>query len=138
MLEADHGEYLEVYGTAQQAAALSQRGPRPQARRARPTRSPSQSADVPSAATRDYDVWRRYDRVAGDNKEQFLELYDRLEGMSIVKKVILGKTRMNRDIVALKVTEKAKTRTDDTRPAVLYDAMQHAREWLAARPTSAR
>ena len=38
---------------------------------------------------------------------------------------------MGRDIVALKVTQNAKTRTDNTRPAVLYNAMQHAREWLA-------
>ena len=91
----------------------------------------SQSADVPVGSDATYNVWRRYDRVAGDNKEQYLELYDRLEGMSIVKKVILGKTRMNRDIVALKVTQNAKTRTDNTRPAVLYNAMQHAREWLA-------
>ena len=38
---------------------------------------------------------------------------------------------MGRDIVALKVTQNAKARTDNTRPAVLYNAMQHAREWLA-------
>ncbi len=51
--------------------------------------------------------------------------------MNIVKKVNLGKTHMGRDIIALKVTSNAKTRTDGTRPAVLYNAMQHAREWLA-------
>ena len=44
---------------------------------------------------------------------------------------MLGKTHMGRDIVALKVTQNAKARTDNTRPAVLYNAMQHAREWLA-------
>ena len=38
---------------------------------------------------------------------------------------------MGRDLVALKVTQNAKARTDNTRPAVLYNAMQHAREWLA-------
>ena len=69
--------------------------------------------------------------------------------MSIVKKVVLGQTHMGRDIVALKVTQNAKARTDNTRPAVLYNAMQHAREWLAGetckrtlnllhRPTTAR
>ena len=66
-----------------------------------------------------------------DTKEQYLELYDRLEGMSIVKKVVLGQTHMGRDIVALKITQNAKARTDNTRPAVLYNAKQHAREWLA-------
>ena len=43
----------------------------------------------------------------------------------------IGTTHMGRDIIALKVTQNAKTRTDNTRPAVLYNAMQHAREWLA-------
>ena len=38
---------------------------------------------------------------------------------------------MGRDIWALKVTRNAKTTTDDARPAVLYNAQQHAREWLA-------
>ncbi|WP_053226210.1 M14 family zinc carboxypeptidase [Solirubrobacter soli] len=130
MVEADHGSYLEIYGTAKQAAALTKQGLAP-ALQGKANTVTSQSADVPVGSDAQYNVWRRYDRVAGDNKEQYLELYDRLEGMSIVKKVILGKTRMNRDIVALKVTSGAKTRTDNTRPAVLYNAMQHAREWLA-------
>ena len=60
---------------------------------------------MPVGSDAPYNVWRRYDRVPGDNKEQYLELYDRLEGMSIVKKVMLGKTHMGRDIVALKVTQ---------------------------------
>jgi murein tripeptide amidase MpaA len=78
-----------------------------------------------------YKVWRRYDRVPGDGKEQYLELYDRLAQLSIVKRVDIGDTVLGRDIVALKVTAGAKTRRDNTRPAVLYNAMQHAREWLA-------
>ena len=131
MVEADHGGYLEIYGTAKQAAALSKEGLAPTLQGKADTRSRRSPPTSRSAATRQYNVWRRYDRVPNDNKEQFLELYDRLEGMSIVKKVILGKTHMNRDIVALKVTQNAKTRTDNTRPAVLYNAMQHAREWLA-------
>ena len=38
---------------------------------------------------------------------------------------------MGRDIWALKVTRNAKTISDNARPAVLYNAQQHAREWLA-------
>ena len=38
---------------------------------------------------------------------------------------------MGRDIWALKVTKNAKTIADNARPAVLYNAQQHAREWLA-------
>jgi murein tripeptide amidase MpaA len=131
MVEADHhGEYLEVYGTAKQAKSLAAAGLAPKLV-GEANVAGSQAADVPVGSDAQYNVWRRYDRVPNDGKEQYLELYDRLEGMSIVKKVILGKTRMNRDIVALKVTQNAKARTDNTRPAVLYNAMQHAREWLA-------
>ena len=130
MIEADHGSYLEIYSTARQATALGKDGLAPKLQGKANTVT-SQAADVPVGSDATYNVWRRYDRVAGDGKEQYLELYDRLEGMSIVKKVILGKTHMGRDIVALKVTQNAKARTDNTRPAVLYNAMQHAREWLA-------
>ena len=34
----------------------------------------------------------------------------------------IGTTHMGRDIIALKVTQNAKARTDNTRPAVLYNA----------------
>jgi zinc carboxypeptidase/immune inhibitor InhA-like protein len=76
-------------------------------------------------------VWTRYDRVPGDGKEQYLEQYDRLAQKSIVKREVIGKTYLGRDIVALKVTKNAKHTRDNSRPAVLYNALQHAREWLA-------
>src|ERR1700712_264989 len=102
MIEADHGSYLEVYSTAKQAVALTRDGLAPRLQ-GKANVAGSQAADVPVGSDATYNVWRRYDRVAGDGKEQYLELYDRLEGMSIVKKTILGKTHMGRDIVALKV-----------------------------------
>jgi hypothetical protein len=84
-----------------------------------------------SGSDAEWDVWTRFDRVAGDNKEQYQEQYDRLSALPIVKREVLGKTYLNREIVALKVTKDAKTTADGSRPAVLYNAMQHAREWLA-------
>ena len=51
MVEADHGEYLEIYGTAKQAAALTSRASRPRCR-ARPTRSRRRPPTSRSAATR--------------------------------------------------------------------------------------
>ena len=69
--------------------------------------------------------------MPGDGKEQYLEQYDRLAQKSIVKREVIGKTYLGRDIVALKVTKNAKHTRDNSRPAVLYNAMQHAREWLA-------
>ena len=134
MTEADHGRYLEIYGTAGQIADLRKDGisTRLVGKQARTAAAAADAAALPpTGSDAAFSVWRRYDRVAGDTKEQYLELYDRLEGMNIVKKVVLGKTVLGRDIVALKVTKNAKATTDDTRPAVLYNAMQHAREWLA-------
>ena len=133
MTEADHGSYLEVYGTARQIAEL-RRDEGIKAKlvgRGRSVKSASTAAVPPAGSDAAYNVWRRYDKVAGDTKEQYLELYDRLEGKSIVKKVPLGTTHLGRQILALKVTKNAKATTDNTRPAVLYNALQHAREWLA-------
>ena len=134
MTEADHGSYLEVYGTASRLAELRREEGIKAKRvgRQRTLKGAASSAAVPPPGSdAAFNVWRRYDKVAGDSKEQYLELYDRLEGKSTVKKVTLGTTRLGRPIVALKVTKNAKAQTDNTRPAVLYNAMQHAREWLA-------
>jgi len=133
MTEADHdGRYLEVYGTADQIADL-QRDEGIRARLVRSEREAAASASAlpPVGSDASYNVWRRYDKVPGDAKEQYLELYDRLEGKNIVKKVPLGTTHLGRQIIALKVSKNAKSRTDNTRPAVLYNALQHSREWLA-------
>ena len=49
----------------------------------------------------------------------------------LVAKRVVGKTHGGRDIVALQVTKGATGSDVADRPAVLYNAMQHAREWLA-------
>jgi murein tripeptide amidase MpaA len=86
-----------------------------------------------SGSDAEWDVWTRYDAVAGDTKEQYREQYDRLTTQydSIVKQETIGTTYLGRPIIALKVTKDAKTTPDNSRPAVLYNALQHAREWLA-------
>ena len=48
-----------------------------------------------------------------------------------VKKVSVGTTHLGRPIWAIKVTKNADTEADNSKPAVLYNAQQHAREWLA-------
>ena len=67
MLEADHGEYLEVYGTDKQAAELKKEGLEPTLQGKANTVT-TQSADVPVGSDATYNVWRRYDRVAGDKR----------------------------------------------------------------------
>ena len=145
--EGRRGRTVEVYGTAAQIAKL-RRSSRLRARlvrdrRGRTTaqrskifarrgaRARSAQALPYTGSDAAYKVWRRYDAVPNDGKEQYLELYDRLANRNIVKRVDIGDSDMGRDIIALKVTKQAKTTPDDSRPAVLYNAMQHAREWLA-------
>ncbi|MPZ54408.1 MAG: zinc carboxypeptidase [Acidimicrobiia bacterium] len=48
----------------------------------------------------------------------------------LVKLVDIGDTIQGRDVWALKVTKNANQRSDGQRPAVLYSAAQHAREWI--------
>ena len=78
-------------------------------------------------------VWRKYDAQAGDGREQYTELYRRLARQypKIVKQKVIGETSLGRDIVALQVTRGATGSNIRNRPAVLYNAVQHAREWLA-------
>src|SRR5215207_5136728 len=77
MVEADHhGKYLEIYGTAKQAKSLETAGLAPKLV-GQANVAPSQAADVPVGSDAQYNVWRRYDRVPNDGKEQYLELYDR-------------------------------------------------------------
>ena len=143
--EGRRGRTVEIYGTAGQirklqgsegvkAKLVTDRRGRTSAKRsaaaARRGKARASATDY-TGSDAAFKIWRRYDRVPGDGKEQYLELYDRLAGESFVKKVDLGDTYLGRDIVALKVTKDAKTTRDNSRPAVLYNALQHAREWLA-------
>lgn len=75
-----------------------------------------------------YNVWRSYDEPGGirDQMEQAAADYPQ-----VAKLVSLGTTYEGRDILALKVTQGARGHRDGSRPAVLFSATQHAREWIA-------
>ena len=80
---------------------------------------------------RAWTVWTRYDRVPGDGKEQYLEQYDRL-GAEVDRQA--RRDRQDPPRARHRRPEghaNAKHTRDNSRPAVLYNAMQHAREWLA-------
>ena len=137
MTEGRRGGEVEIVGTEHQVGKLRAQGVNPtvvkdakgqtSAERQRGLMARRGSGDA------GYQVWRRYDRVPGDGKEQYLEFYSRLleDRRGIVRKVKLGETHQGREIIALKVTKDALRTPDNTRPAVLYNALQHAREWLA-------
>ena len=140
--EGRRGKTIEVYGTATQAAKLRTDGVKATIVRDRRGRTAAQrqrarmgarSAQANQADDSAYSVWTRYDRVGGDGKEQYLEQYDRLlrQYPGITKKLVLGRSHEGRDIIALKVTRNADRTKDGKRPAVLYNSLQHAREWLA-------
>ena len=48
-----------------------------------------------------------------------------------MKLEVLGHTGQGREIIAVKLTQGARGITDGQRPAVLYSATQHAREWIS-------
>ena len=50
----------------------------------------------------------------------------------MAKLVVIGQTGQGQDIVALKVTKDARNVADGSRPAMLFSAVNHAREWIAA------
>ena len=50
----------------------------------------------------------------------------------LAKLVVIGQSGQGQDIVALKVTKDARNVADGSRPAMLFSAVNHAREWIAA------
>jgi hypothetical protein len=75
-----------------------------------------------------YNVWRDYD--GPDGLEAYMRQMAR-DNPQLLKLEKLGETYQGRDILALKLTQSARDVPDGSRPAVLYSATQHAREWIA-------
>ena len=76
-----------------------------------------------------YDVYRMYSEPGG--------IYDEMrelaaEHRDIVKPVIIGTSLLGKPIIALKITKDARNAPDNSRPAILYSSVNHAREWIAA------
>ena len=76
-----------------------------------------------------FTVWRSYDEPGGF-RDQMYELASKYPG--VTKLVKIGTTLKGREILALKVTQGARGQQDGKRPAVLFSATQHAREWIAS------
>jgi hypothetical protein len=128
LTEGDHGRYIEIYATGRQARSLRADGVA--TRRVTDITKAADPSDY-TGSDAAWDVWTRYDAVPGDGKEQYEEQYDRVAAKPFVKKESLGTTHLGRPIWAVKVTKDADTEPDNSKPAVLYNAVQHAREWLA-------
>ncbi|HKJ55511.1 MAG TPA: M14 family zinc carboxypeptidase, partial [Nitriliruptoraceae bacterium] len=106
---------------------------------------PFRGPDVQFSKTRGQErVERTPDINEGDNVFRPYDGDDGLEAEMVaiaaanpdlVKLVDIGDTVQGRDVWALKVTKNANRRPDGTKPAVLYNSAQHAREWITPEMT---
>ncbi len=121
------GIEVDLVLTDKQRDKLREQGIQPRLTRVRGGQTVQQFATA--QAENGYTVWRSYDEPGGI-ADQMRELARR--NPQIAKLVKIGTTVQGRDLLAIKLTQGARGVRDGRRPAVLYSATQHAREWIAA------
>src|SRR3990170_3827313 len=128
-----HGERAGAAGfkvdlvlTPQERAKLARQGIKTKLTRVEGGQTVQQFAAA--QAENGFEVWRSWDEPGGF-RDQMHEIAR--ENPQIAKLVNLGTTIQGREILALKLTQGARGQQDGSRPAVLYSALQHAREWIA-------
>ncbi|TMR33454.1 zinc carboxypeptidase [Nonomuraea zeae] len=87
----------------------------------------AQTAAASRLAQKGDGVFKRY-AGAGGIREELIAAANAKPG--IAKVVNLGNSLNGTPITAIKVTRNARSLADGTRPAMLYSAAQHAREWI--------
>ena len=122
----DGVERIEVIATSKQLQPF--RSPDVQFRK---TKGQERVERTPDVNTGD-NVFRPYDGPEGLEAEILAVASNNPD---LVKLVDIGDTVEGRDIWALKVSKNANLRPDGTKPAVLYNAAQHAREWITPEMT---
>jgi Zinc carboxypeptidase len=118
---------VDLVATRAQRAKLAQEGIDAKLKRIKGGKTVRQFAAAQSE--QGFDVWRSYDEPGGF-EDQMRQIARR--NPQIAKLVDLGDTVQGRDLLAIKLTQGARGHADGSRPAVLYSATQHAREWIAA------
>jgi hypothetical protein len=88
----------------------------------------TQSERAALEAAGGFTVWRSYDEPGGIRDEMYQLARDNPQ---LLKLEVLGKTYQGREYIALKMTQSAREVPDGSRPAVLYAATHHAREWIS-------
>ena len=120
------GVEVDLVLSAAGVARLKGQGLRIDVKRNRDGKTATQLAA--EQAANGFTVWRSYDQPGGIRDEVY-QVAQR--NPNIVKLEVIGHTLQNREILALKVTKDANRTKDGARPAVLYAATQHAREWIS-------
>ena len=124
--QVNGGIAVDLVATPQQRAKLAREGIKTKLTRVRGGKTVRQFAAAQAADG--FQVWRPWDGPGG--------FEDQMRGIArrnpqIAKLVDIGDTIQGRDILAIKLTQGARGKPDGSRPAVLYSATQHAREWIA-------
>jgi murein tripeptide amidase MpaA len=117
---------IEVIATNKQLQPF--RGPDGQFRKTKGQERVERTPDVNTGEN----VFRAYDGPEGLEAEMVAIAN---ANPDLVKLVDIGDTVQGRDIWALKVAKNANQRPDGTKPAVLYNSAQHAREWITPEMT---
>jgi hypothetical protein len=119
------GVTADLVLTAGEAAGLRERGMTVQLKHVQ-GKTVRQLAAAQAAGG--YNVYRSWDEPGGIRDELYAVAR---QNPQLVKLVVLGHTAQGRELIAVKLTQSARDTADGTRPAVLYSATQHAREWIA-------
>ncbi|WP_043618571.1 M14 family metallopeptidase [Nonomuraea candida] len=119
-------EHIELTAAQADLAALAKLGHKPELVRNPQGQSQLQAAKAQAAAG--YTVWKSYSQPGGiaDQLREIARAH-----RDVVKLQSIGKSLKGQDILAVKVTTGARLLPDGVKPATLYSATQHAREWIA-------
>jgi murein tripeptide amidase MpaA len=136
--EGMRGKRIEIVATKTQITKLRRAGLR--TKLIRDSRGRTVSKVTAAQAADGWQVWRPWARtdvpVSGSAGNPTANIKKQMEDLAakypkIAKLETIGHSLRGQPIYAMKVTKNAKTTADGSRPAVLYSALQHAREWLA-------
>jgi zinc carboxypeptidase len=120
------GIRLDLVLTPDQAKALATKGVKATLIRNRKGQTVRQMAA--GQAVGGYNVWRPFDGPNGIRAYLYKIAQDNPQ---LIKLEVIGHSRQGREIIAIKMTQGARGEVDGSRPATLYSALQHAREWIA-------
>jgi hypothetical protein len=124
--EGTAGKEVSLVLTKAERDRLSGQGVRLSVYRDKAGHTQSERAALQAAGG--FTVWRSYDEPGGIRDEMYQLARDNPQ---LLKLEVLGKTYQGREYIALKMTQSAREVPDGSRPAVLYAATHHAREWIS-------
>ena len=125
--QTKRGTRVDLVLSKAQRAQLARKGIKTNITRVKGGRTVRQFAMAQAAGG--FNVWRSYDEPGGI-RDQMYAIARKNRGIAKLEKI--GTTLQGREILALKITKNARKTRDGRKPAVLYSATQHAREWIAA------